>query len=147
MVLRFTSGNISPCYICLLKTIWAFLRGHFMSRAAMRGAVWRKHRFNYEVGVFGRKVCVCHALSVRRLRLIDVETAGLASGLQPVSNVREAHCAAGKTLSTQLCLQPRARCCRHAPEDPSAAPCSKKHRAESDGDKATSSHFPPPRPL
>lgn len=44
--------------ISALKTIWVFLCGHFISRTAMRGTVWRKHRFNYEVGVFGRKVCV-----------------------------------------------------------------------------------------
>lgn len=141
MVLHFTSGNISPCYICLLKTIWVFHRGHFMSRAAMRGTVWRTDSIMRWGGLAGR--CVCQALSVRCLRLIDVETPGLASGLQPVSNVRKAHCAAGKTLScTQLCLQPRARDCRHASEDPSTAPCSIKHRVESDGDKAASSHFP-----
>lgn len=58
MVLHCALGNISPYYICLLKTIWVFLHGHFMSRAATRGTVWCKSRFNYEVGVFGRKVCV-----------------------------------------------------------------------------------------
>lgn len=38
--------------------------------------------------------CVCQALFVGCPKLIDVETSGLASGLQPGRNVRKAHCAA-----------------------------------------------------
>lgn len=55
-----------------------------MSRAATWGTVWCKHRFNYEVGVFGRKVCACVGVCVCTglcLKLIDVEISSLASGL------------------------------------------------------------------
>lgn len=102
MVPYFTSGDSSSCNICLLKTIWVFLCGHFMSRAAVWGTVWCKHRFNYEVGEFGRKVCLPG--SVCCLKLIDVETSGLASGLQPGSNVRKAHCAAADKPGALSCV-------------------------------------------
>ncbi len=127
-MLDFTSGNIPPCYICLLKTIWVFLRGHFMSRAATRGTVWCKHRFNYEVGVFGRKVCVPGSVCT----LPEADRCGdfwpgkwFVTCLQCEKGPL---CCCGKTLSTQLCLQPRVWDCRHASEDPSTA-----HRSKNTG--------------
>lgn len=125
MVPYFTSGDSSSCNIFLLKTIWVFLCGHFMSRAAMWGTVSCKNRFNYEVGEFGRKVCMPG--SVCCLKLIDVETPGLASGLQPGSNVRKAHCAAAEKPGALSCVYSTVRDCRHA-SDHSAAPFFKNTR-------------------
>lgn len=108
----------------------------------MWGTVWCKHRFNYEVGVFGKKVCMPGSVCT----LPEADRCGDFWPGKWFATWHECEkgllCCCGKTQSTQLCLQPRARDCRHASEDPSAAPVSKNHQTKSDGDKAAPSHFP-----